>query len=259
MTQQRASGGIVLPSTGRGLIGLVIANVVGFVVYLVLLRLGLDGVASALELHPDRVLGRGHLWQLLTSLFVHSPFGVGHLAFNMLFLWWFGAEVEATWGSRRFVVAYLLAGLAGAVTTVAWGGLTHLVAPESGLASAWTTATYGASGAVYGITAAWGGLLWYEVRNFFLIGPVRVRTFLIVIVAIELLSALAFTPTSATSHLGGLAMGFALGRGWLLPDGLDGLLNRRRERAADAEHARKLSRFTVIEGGKQDAERPPKR
>ena len=45
-------------------------------------------------------------WQLVTYMFMHG--GFGHLFFNMLALWMFGMELESTWGSRKFLLYYLV-------------------------------------------------------------------------------------------------------------------------------------------------------
>ena len=52
-------------------------------------------------------------WQLVTHLFLHGSFT--HIFFNMLALWMFGAVLENVWGSRRFLVFYLICGLGAAL------------------------------------------------------------------------------------------------------------------------------------------------
>ena len=54
---------------------------------------------------------------IFTSMFMHG--GWLHIVFNMLFLWIFGNNVEDSMGRLRFVVFYLLGGLAAALTQVA--------------------------------------------------------------------------------------------------------------------------------------------
>ncbi len=77
---------------------------------------------------------------LLTSMFLHG--GIAHLCGNMLFLWIFGDNVEDAMGHLRFVLFYLLCGIAG--------GLCHaLAAPLS------TVPTVGASGAISGVLGAY--------------------------------------------------------------------------------------------------------
>ncbi len=77
---------------------------------------------------------------LVSSQFLHG--GWLHLGSNMLYLWIFGDDVECSMGSLRFLLFYLLTGIAG--------NLAHVLA---NLGS--TTPTIGASGAVAGILGAY--------------------------------------------------------------------------------------------------------
>lgn len=52
-------------------------------------------------------------WQLITHLFMHGSWT--HIFFNMLALWMFGSVLENVWGSRRFLVFYLVCGLGAAL------------------------------------------------------------------------------------------------------------------------------------------------
>jgi membrane associated rhomboid family serine protease len=81
-----------------------------------------------------------------TSMFLHG--GVLHLGGNMLFLWIFGNNVEDSMGHLRFVVFYLLGGLAAI-------GLQTAVDPEAAIPA------IGASGAVAGVL---GGYLLLHPR-----------------------------------------------------------------------------------------------
>ena len=84
---------------------------------------------------------------LLTSMFIHG--GWGHLGGNMLFLWIFGDNIEHRVGHLRFLIFYLVCGIAA--------GLAHIVF-NSGSA----IPTVGASGAISGIL---GGYLLLFPRN----------------------------------------------------------------------------------------------
>jgi len=81
-----------------------------------------------------------------TSMFMHGSWG--HIVGNMLFLWVFGNNVEDALGRVRFLVWYLLAGLAAVATqtvvTLAFGS------PEEA-----STPMIGASGAVSGVLGAY--------------------------------------------------------------------------------------------------------
>jgi membrane associated rhomboid family serine protease len=78
---------------------------------------------DALALDVPHVL-HGQIWRLLTYAFLHDPGTIWHILFNMLFLWWFGSDVEDLYGPREFLTFYLGASLAGGLlfffTSLAW-------------------------------------------------------------------------------------------------------------------------------------------
>jgi membrane associated rhomboid family serine protease len=80
-------------------------------------------------------------WEaIVTSMFMHGSWE--HLLGNMLFLWVFGNNIEDSMGHVRFVVFYLICGVAAA--------LAHIyVAPNSSIP------TVGASGAISGVMGAY--------------------------------------------------------------------------------------------------------
>jgi len=77
---------------------------------------------------------------IFTSMFLHG--GLFHIAGNMLYLWIFGDNVEDTLGHARFLVFYLLAGVAAALAQT-------VVHPTSRIPM------IGASGAVSGVLGAY--------------------------------------------------------------------------------------------------------
>lgn len=79
-------------------------------------------------------------WTLLTSMFLHG--GWLHLAGNLLFLWVFGDNVEAAMGHLRFLLFYLLCGIAAAFAQAF---------PDPSA----TTPMIGASGAISGVLGAY--------------------------------------------------------------------------------------------------------
>jgi membrane associated rhomboid family serine protease len=82
----------------------------------------------------------GVLRPFVTSMFLHG--GWLHLIGNMWFLWIFGDNVEDMLGSGRFMIFYLVAGLAA-------GAAHYFVQPTSALP------TVGASGAIAGVLAGY--------------------------------------------------------------------------------------------------------
>src|SRR5262249_13240898 len=64
---------------------------------------------------------QGQVWRLLTYAFLHSTGGMPwHIIFNMLFLWWFGHEMEEMYGPREFTIFYLVAAFLGGVAYFLW-------------------------------------------------------------------------------------------------------------------------------------------
>jgi membrane associated rhomboid family serine protease len=82
----------------------------------------------------------GAWWQMVTSMFTHVD--VWHIALNMMALYILGPALERIMGRTRFLMVYLVGGLAGSVM-VLW------LSDPGG-------ATLGASGAIYALL---GGLL----------------------------------------------------------------------------------------------------
>jgi membrane associated rhomboid family serine protease len=79
-------------------------------------------------------------WTLVTSMFMHG--GWLHIIGNMWFLWIFGDNVEDAMGSAKYLVFYLLCGLAAAAAQV-------LSQPSS------QVPMVGASGAIAGVLGAY--------------------------------------------------------------------------------------------------------
>jgi rhomboid family protein len=86
-----------------------------------------------------------HFWQIVTYAFLHDTGNIGHLLFNMLGLWMFGAEIERYVGPRRLLGCFF--------ASVVTAALTQLIVP------AWLGAppapTIGASGGVFGLLLAY--------------------------------------------------------------------------------------------------------
>ncbi|MFE0677714.1 rhomboid family intramembrane serine protease [Streptomyces sp. NPDC058867] len=138
---------------------------------------------------PYEGVAAGEWYRLLTSTFTHEA--IWHIAFNMLSLWWLGGPLEAALGRARYLCLYLVSGLAGST-------LAYLAASPS-------TATLGASGAVFGLFGATAVLmrrLKYDMRP------------IIALLAINLI--FTFSPgfnISWQAHIGGLVAGVVIGYG----------------------------------------------
>jgi membrane associated rhomboid family serine protease len=248
-----ASGGAQMsfPRPGKAVIVLLAVNVLAYVLELVLLRANVTFIED-LFLTPADVFERGYVWQTVTYWWLHRPDSPGHLLMNMLWLWMFGSQLEKWWGAKRFLIGYAVFAFGGSVLTLLIGLLsrTDLFAPIMG--GFWTKAHLGASGAVMGVTIAWGLTFANQKMNFLFLGEMKGKTFLMIIVAIELLMALSFDPVSSTSHFGGMIAAWILCRGMWKPSKWSELFKRmgleRRRRKVESE-------LRVIDGGKST---PPK-
>jgi membrane associated rhomboid family serine protease len=100
-------------------------------------------------------------WTILTSMFTHG--GWFHLLGNMLFLWVFGNNIEDVCGHGKFLIFYLLCGVAAAATQT-------LISPHS------VVPMVGASGAISGVLGAYL-LLYPRVRvHTLIILPIYITT-----------------------------------------------------------------------------------
>ena len=54
-------------------------------------------------------------WQLATHFFMHSPYSIGHIFFNMFALVIFGSQLERVWGPQRFLGYYISCALGAAL------------------------------------------------------------------------------------------------------------------------------------------------
>ncbi len=89
---------------------------------------------------PSELVAIPASFSVFTSMFLHG--GFMHLIGNMLYLWIFGNNIEDAMGQGRFVVFYLLAGVAASMAHF----LTDLTSEIPNI---------GASGAIYGILGAY--------------------------------------------------------------------------------------------------------
>ncbi len=147
---------------------------------------------------------------IFTSMFLHG--GPLHLAFNMLFLWIFGNNVEDALGRARYLLYYVVCGVAAALAQVAFA---HT--PE-----ALETPMVGASGAIAGVLAAYlvlfpraRVLTLVVIFVFIRLIPLPAGWFIGIWFAGQLLSVVLGGNTGVAffAHIGGFVAGFLLIRG----------------------------------------------
>ncbi len=160
-------------------------------------------------------LAHGRLWQPLTYMLLHG--GLWHFFVNMLALFFFGPEVERAIGTRRFLAAYVLCGIAAGLGWILISALPHQLAGPC----------IGASGAVFGAMGIFGALFPNRTITLllFLVIPITLtaRTLVLALMAVALLS-LGWDQQGGianAAHLVGGVAGYLYGRR-LARGGFDG-------------------------------------
>lgn len=161
-----------------------------------------------LALTPERVYPGWFLWQPFTYMWLHSASDLSHILLNMLFLWMFGSTLEQSWGGKAFLKFYLYCGIgAGLVVFI------------SGKIFAPSIPVLGASGAIYGLVAAWALVYPNRVIYFFGIFPMKGKHFVLIPIGFAVFDFLTRAQgVSHAAHLGGMAVGALLVTGYWRPD-----------------------------------------
>lgn len=213
---------------------LLILNGLFFLATVSLNNLGID-LVKLLGLHqfqsPDF---RPH--QLITHLFMHGNFT--HLFFNMFALWMFGKILENVWGSKRFLIYYMITGIGAAsihllisqyqiisisnqipemVNLAIEGRYNPSIPISKKLTQLIITPTVGASGAVFGLLLAFGMLFPNALLYLYFAIPIKAKYFVIGYGLIELYAGISNNPADNVAHfahLGGMIFGFFLIKYW---------------------------------------------
>ena len=128
-------------------------------------------------------VAQGQYWRLLTAAFLH--YGPIHLLMNMFALYWFGSLLERRIGSGKFLLLYVVSGLAGSAGAL----LLDPLKP-----------TVGASGAIFGVLGA--GFVLERQRDYVFGGSA------VGIIVLNLVFTLSFSSfISVGGHIGGLIGG----------------------------------------------------
>ena len=130
------------------------------------------------------LVANGDWYRLLSAAFLH--YGPIHLGLNMLALWWIGRPLENYLGPVRYLLLYLVSGLAGSAGA--------LIANP-------TAVTVGASGAIFGIL---GAAIVLERQGTYVLGGAALP-----LLIVNLAFTFAVPGISIGGHLGG-AVGGAL-------------------------------------------------
>jgi membrane associated rhomboid family serine protease len=176
---------------------LLIVNVVIFL--LVWIATPLSVYLNELALIPSEAVGL-RFWQIFTYMFLHP--GVWSLVWNMLALWMFGAELERTWGTQKFLRFYftcgVVAGLAAVILMFIFGQQNARV--------------FGSNGCIYGLLAAYAVVFPDASLLFGFLIPMKSKYFVLIIGAIVFIQTFPGS-IGETGLLVGMLVGFLLLRG----------------------------------------------
>ena len=182
---------------------LIVANVALFLLYS-----SVGDLLAPLALWPfgaAQFTGVGFApWQLVTYAFLHGSFT--HLLFNMFALYMFGGAIELVFGSRRYIVYYLVCVVSAALAQLQVARLTGGFYP-----------TVGASGGVFGLLLAYG-LYFPNNRVMLLFPPIPMpaRVFVLLYAVLELVMGVSGVQSGVAhfAHLGGMVGGYIMLRYW---------------------------------------------
>ena len=129
----------------------------------------------------------GDYFRLFCSMFLHAD--IMHIALNMYSLYILGPQLESFYGTKKFILIYLISGVMGSLLTLPFLN--------------YNTIVVGASGAIFGLM---GSLLYFGLYFRTYLGNVVVGQ-LMPIIILNLLIGL-HPSISNTAHIGGLIGGF---------------------------------------------------
>ena len=144
------------------------------------------GVLIKYGANLDVLVKNGEYYRLLTSMFLHS--GLLHLFFNMYALYIIGPQVESFFGKTKYLIIYLLSGISGSLSSVAFNV---------------NTVSVGASGAIFGL---FGALLYFGYNYRGYLGNV-IKSQILPVVIINLIFGFISTGVDVAGHIGGLIGG----------------------------------------------------
>lgn len=145
----------------------------------------------------DALTKNGDYYRLLTSMFLHI--GIMHLLCNMYSLYIIGKEVENVFGKWKYLVIYILSGIAGSILSLAFN---H------------NTICAGASGAIFGLL---GALLYFGYYYRPYLGATLTKS-IIPVIAINLIVGFLDSGIDNSAHIGGLVGGLLVAMAVGVPD-----------------------------------------
>jgi membrane associated rhomboid family serine protease len=183
---------------------LIVATGVTTLACVIALNFGHPQLAEAFLLRPADVLPGLKVWKILSYMLFEGTEPLQFLI-DLVVLYFFAAWFEQTWGPRRFITFYAIAGAGSALLVVLLGLVSHTVAAQP---------YFGIWPVMEALTVAMGMLEPNMQINFYMIFPMRARTMMFLswgLVALLIVFNGSIVPYLAV--IGGIGMGLALSLG----------------------------------------------
>jgi len=156
---------------------------------------------------PDSIVQWEQPYRLITSMFLHS--GFIHLALNMYALFIFGPNVEKVLGKVRYLLLYFLSGIAADLVHAYF--ISYYFSQYKWLRE---TPAIGASGAIYGVMAAFAVIFPYRKVMIFMGFPIVAPALLAITLMAILQTVYAFfdpfSQVAYAAHVGGFMAGLLM-------------------------------------------------
>ena len=188
---------------------LIIVNIAVFLL-VIFVKIGFNGfseegsktfeyILQLFCMSPDGWYILTHPWVILTNMFLHEQF-LGHLFWNMVFLYWFGKILGDLMGDHHILPVYLLSGLFAALCYFLGANFLNFETGKYAL---------GASGAICGIMVASAATSPNYGLNLLFIGRIALK-YVVAFFLILYLTALSNNSNSGgqLAHLGGALFGW---------------------------------------------------
>lgn len=154
--------------------------------------------------------------QLVTYMFMHGS--IMHIFFNMLGLFMFGPPIEYVWGPKRFLTYYFVTGFGALILdfAVKYYQINYTDLNPFEYAVITETPMVGASGAIFGLLAAYGYLFPNNIiMPLFPPIPMKAKYFVIIFGAIELYTGISNMNSQSSNiahfaHVGGALFGILM-------------------------------------------------
>ena len=193
-----------------------------------------------LALSPFKA-GTFHIWQFATHLVVHNPGAPIGFLINCLVFYFFAGTIESALGTRQFLKLYAAAAIGGAIIGLLFSSMTSFGHPYGGMMAS-----------LLALIVTFGLMQPEAIILLFFVLPVKAKFIAYGTVVVTALTFLAKANVHGAYHLGGILFSYL----YLRPPGQLLNLNWWRWKLFEHSQKKKKSQFTVIDGDKDDDDRP---